>query len=391
MSRARPITVSATVGFPHQGARRGMSGWRAAITALVLIGAATAAAIVIDTAPGSSGQTGTTQALADARAFLRAYVTPAGRVVRRDQGNTTVSEGQAYALLLAQAAAAPTTFDRVWSWTRAHLLGADGELASMTNAQGTIADPNPAGDADVLTAWALSRTTGRGAASYHAQARKLAAAVLANETVARGRLLLLAAGPWATGSPASLDPSYWEPTAFTSLARFTGDQRWSALAASARALTVSLTENGALLPPDWARLDGAVASPTPSPDRQAPQVRYGLDAQRLVVWMASSCAAADRALAGRWWRTLAAPRRSRALALTPSGTVIDGRTNALPYVAAGAAAGAAGDAPARARLLTRARAAQRAYPTYYGGAWLALGETLLETGELGGCGSRGVG
>jgi endoglucanase len=390
MSRARPISVSATIGFPNQSARRGMSGWRAAMTALVLIAAATAATIVIDTAPDSSGP-GATQALTDARAFLRKYVTRSGQVVRRDQGNTTVSEGQAYALLLADAAGAPAIFDRVWSWTRAHLLGPGGELASMTDAQGTVTDPNPASDADVLTAWALSLATGPAAASYHAQARRLAAAILANETVARGRLLVLAAGPWATGSPASLDPSYWEPIAFTALARLTGDQRWSALTASARALTASLTEHGALLPPDWARLDGAIASPTPAPDRQAPQVRYGLDAQRLVVWMASSCAAADRRLAGRWWRTLAAPQRSGTLALTPSGAVIDGRTNALPYVAAGAAAGAAGDASARAGLLARARAVQLAYPTYYGGAWLALGETLLETGALGGCGSRGVG
>ncbi|HWF34151.1 MAG TPA: glycosyl hydrolase family 8 [Solirubrobacteraceae bacterium] len=389
MSPARPIPVSATAGFPHERPRRGALGWRPIATALLLIAAATVAAILIDTSSGASEPAGAAQANADARGFLRAYVEPSGRVVRRDQGATTVSEGQAYGLLLAQAANEPATFRRIWSWTRAHLLGPSGELSYLTDATGAVTDATPASDADVLTAWALSRVRGPGAAAYHAQGRRTAAAVLANETVTRGGRLLLAAGPWATGSPASLDPSYWEPPAFQALARFTGDRRWSMLAASAHALTASLSRQGAVLPPDWARLDGSAASATPAPNGQAPQIRYGLDAARLVVWMASSCSPGDRGLAARWWRILAAPQRSGAIALTPSGGVIDGHTNSLPYVAAAAAAGAAGDGTARARLLARAREVQHRYPTYYGAAWLALGETLLGTGELGGCGTQG--
>ncbi|HWF50182.1 MAG TPA: glycosyl hydrolase family 8 [Solirubrobacteraceae bacterium] len=390
MSRPRPAPVSATAGFPSERARRGMPGWRAVLTALVLILAATAAAVVIDTPSGASNSSPAAgRATADARAFLRTYVEPSGRVVRRDQGATTVSEGQAYGLLLAQAAGEPTTFRHIWSWTRAHLLQPSGELSYLTDAAGTVTDATPASDADVLTAWALSRATGPGAAAYHAQARRTAAAVLANETVTQGRRLLLTAGPWATGSPASLDPSYWEPTAFAALARFTGDRRWSTLAASAHDATASLTGGGATLPPDWARLDGVAVSPTPAPNHQAPQVQYGLDAQRLVVWMASSCSPGDRALAAQWWRTLSAPQRSGAVALSPNGTVLDGQTNSLPYVAAAAAAGAGGNGRARARLLARARKAQYRYPTYYGAAWLALGEALLETGELGGCAVQG--
>ncbi|HWF73857.1 MAG TPA: glycosyl hydrolase family 8 [Solirubrobacteraceae bacterium] len=387
MSRPSPIPVSATAGFPHERPRRAALPWRPILVSLLLIAAATTATVVIDTAAAPTAATG--QPAADARGFLRAYVDPSGRVVRRDQGNTTVSEGQAYALLLAQAAGEPATFARVWSWTRSHLLEPSGELAYLTDASGAVTDPTPASDADVLAAWALSRATGRHASAYHAQARRMAAAILANETVTRANMLLLAAGPWATGSPASLDPSYWEPTAFEALARFTGDRRWSKLAASANHVSASLTHSGALLPPDWARLDGAVASPTPAPNHQAPQVQYGLDAQRLVVWMASSCTAADRGLAARWWRILAPASRSGALALTPTGAVLQGQTSSLPYVAAAAAAGAAGDGPARARLLGQARAVERRYPTYYGAAWLALGETLLETGALGGCGARG--
>ena len=51
------------------------------------------------------------------RAFLAAYVDPDGRVVRRDQDGDTVSEGQAYAMLVAVAIDDRAAFRSVWSWT----------------------------------------------------------------------------------------------------------------------------------------------------------------------------------------------------------------------------------------------------------------------------------
>ena len=50
--------------------------------------------------------------------FIQVYVRPDGRVVRLDQGRDTVSEGQAYGLLLAQAAGDQQAFCRMWTWTR---------------------------------------------------------------------------------------------------------------------------------------------------------------------------------------------------------------------------------------------------------------------------------
>src|SRR4051794_15467154 len=65
------------------------------------------------------GRRGSTPAAPDpatvaARAFLDEYVDGDGRVVRRDQGGDTVSEGQAYALLLAAVVDDRTRFDEVW-------------------------------------------------------------------------------------------------------------------------------------------------------------------------------------------------------------------------------------------------------------------------------------
>jgi endo-1,4-beta-D-glucanase Y len=376
---------------PERGRPSRTSPRRAIAIALVLILAASAGAVWADTSGSGSPRARfeRTTALADARAFLRRYVKPSGQVVRPGHGGDTVSEGQAYALLLAQATGEQRTFARVWSWTRAHLLRGDGEMAFLASPSGRVQDPMPASDADVLAAWALARARGAHAAAYHAAAARMAAAILGNETVRRGSSLVLAAGPWATGSPASLDPSYWSTEAFAGLARFTGDRRWRRLQASALSFTRRLTANGALLPPDWARLDGERLAPTPAPNGSAPQVRYGLDAQRLVVWLAAGCRPAERALAARWWPILSAPSRSGALALSQHGAVIDSATNALPYVASAAAAQAAGRLAARDRLLAQARRVQARYPTYYGGAWLALGELLLGTSRLGGCATQG--
>src|SRR5687768_9451710 len=68
-------------------------------------------------------------ATAAGRAFLDTYVEPDGRVVRRDEGGDTVSEGQAYALLIAVALGDRQRFEAVWSWTRDHLRRPDGLLS----------------------------------------------------------------------------------------------------------------------------------------------------------------------------------------------------------------------------------------------------------------------
>jgi endoglucanase len=322
-----------------------------------------------------------------ARAFLSSYVDGDGRVVRRDQGGDTVSEGQAYALLLAEAAGDQATFDRVWIWTRSHLQEPDGLSAFRANPDGTVADPQPASDADLLIAWALIRSTGPRAAEYHREGRRVAAAVLAHETVRRGATLMLAAGPWATGQPVTLDPSYWAPAAFEQLADVTQDWRWRDLGDGTIALSTELTSGGRVLPPDWARVDSTTPTPTEAPNGQDHFVQYGLDAQRLVVWLATSCDSRGPRLAARLDPLLSA--REDALALSPSGQVLNLETNAMPLVAAAAAAQTAGNTARRDTLLARAALEDREHPTYYGTAWLALGRTLLTTNLLGGCQATG--
>jgi endoglucanase len=324
---------------------------------------------------------------AQAAAFLTTYVQPDGRVNRPDQGNDTVSEGQAYGLLLAEATGRDRMFSLIWQWTRAHLQLPDGLFAYHANAAGTILSPEPASDADLLIAWALLRYTGPGAVALHSDGQQAANAVLAHEvTAGAGGMPVLAAGPWATGSPATLDPSYWSLSALTGLAQLTGDQEWQQLADSAVFLTRQLTQDGRLLPPDWAELTAASqVFPVPAPDGSQAQPQYGLDSERTVAWFAASCDPQARALAVRWWQLLRAPARYQALALQLNGSVLNPTPAVLPLVAAASAAGAAGAGAVSLRLLSLADRQQRSHPGYYGGAWAALGPLLIRSHVLSDC------
>ncbi|MHB1594007.1 MAG: glycosyl hydrolase family 8 [Streptosporangiaceae bacterium] len=314
-----------------------------------------------------------------ATGFLGSYVRPDGRVTRPDQGGDTVSEGQAYGMLLAEVAGRPAEFSRIWRWTREHLQLPSGLFAYHANAAGHVLSREPASDADLLIAWALLRYQGPAAATWHRDGRRVLAAILAHEvTTGPGSMPVLAAGPWATGRPASLNPSYWSLPALTGLARLTGNPRWQRLASDAVSLAGRLTGGGRALPPDWAQLTATgLLAPEPAPNGSQPQTQYGLDAQRTVVWFAVSCQPRARALAARWWALLRPGDRAQAQALHPDGAVLDPAPAPLPLVAAAAGAWAAGQRPAASRLLRQASSQQHRYPTYYGGAWVALGTALL--------------
>jgi endo-1,4-beta-D-glucanase Y len=313
--------------------------------------------------------TATGAALSDAQAFLRTYVGADGRVSRTDQGGDTVSEGQSYGLLLAVAVGDRAEASRIWRWTRTHLRRADGLLAYHASPQGRVLDRSSAADADLVTAWALSRLPGDGA-----DATALGRAVLDHETVRVGSHLLLAAGDWATGSPASLNPSYWALPAFRALGATVPDHRWSELSAGAAWATGVLTSGGSDLPPDWARADGTRLSPSAAPGGGVPDVRYSYDAQRCLIWMSGT------GWDARWAARVDA--HGTAAALHPDGSPLDDSASALAAVATAAADLAAHRGEEAMHLLAGADSLVRAHPTYYGSAWVALGRLLLTTDVL---------
>ena len=315
---------------------------------------------------------------AAAERFLDRYVTSDGRVIRHDQGGDIVSEGQAYGMLIAEVAQRPALAHTIWSWTAAHLANSDGLIASHATGSGRIEDPHSATDADVLIAYALLRYAGAGQAALHRDGRRVADAVLSQESVTLpDGAPLPVAGPWAKAT-GTVDPSYLMPSVFAGVAGLTGDDRWNQAAAAAVAQIATLTNGGRLLPPDWARLSGGHLVPIPNPGGGT-GVQYGFDAARLPIWFATGCTADARDLAAGWWRNLlGADGQSGPQALSLDGATINAAPSPLPLMAGSAAAAAAGDSSAASELRTRATTLARQDPTYYGDAWVALGPALLE-------------
>jgi endoglucanase len=316
----------------------------------------------------------------DGRRFLDTYVDPDGRVVRRDQGGDTVSEGQAYALLVAVALDDRATFDRVWTWTAANLRRPDGLLAWQW-AHGAVVDGEAAADADLDAAWALALAARRWPAGGYARpAQELASAIGALETVPAGEgRTVLAAGPWAVaagpGEAATVNPSYSSPVADAVLADagFVDAATAASRAAGGRHVVTSLLD-GRGVPTDWARV---AADGTVSPAGGATgggDGRFGWDAVRVSLRFAASCDAADQAVAARVWGVM----------LNGTGVEEMGDHPAR-LTAAAAAAAAAGDHERATQLLDEASAQDQRHPTYYGSALAALARILLGTDRLGGC------
>jgi endoglucanase len=353
-----------------------------------LLTAAIALAVAVSNAPVAGAATLQPSAKASATAFLNRYVAGNGRVVRRDQGNDTVSGGQSQAMLLAAALGQRGRFALVWGWAQHHLQLGDGLLASRW-AAGQVANGQPASDADLDAARALLVAAKRfGVGDYRAAGLRIARAVMANETVIRGRFRVLVAGPWARGR-GIVNPGYWAPRTLAQLQTATGDIRFRQLEASAIQLTVNLTAATPHLPPDWAAVSARgvihpIAAPAGHPKAPA---QYSLDGARVPIRFAESCVKSARRLAASLWPFFSRqPVTGIGAAYALDGTVTNPDQTAVTLVGAAAAASAAGQPAASNALIAQAQRIDKRFPTYFGAAWIAVAQTELGSNVLGGCG-----
>ncbi|WP_058727635.1 glycosyl hydrolase family 8 [Curtobacterium oceanosedimentum] len=321
--------------------------------------------------------------------FLDDYVRD-GRVVRTDQGGDTVSEGQAYGLLIAYANDDRETFGEIWSWTKRHLVTEDDLLAWRWTPQDGVADGQSASDADLDAARALVLAGEHWDDERYTTAGKaLASAILEHETATTDLGTILLPGPWADSEPYRYNASYASPAAFRILERATGDRRWTELERGSSAATAAVLDESDL-PSDWSQVhaDGSV-DPMPATGDQG-SVVYGWEAMRLPLRYAEACSADDRALAGSVAPTLARTTQLAAQ-LDLGGTAVTGDTSGLAYAARAAAEHAAGSSSAAAADLRRMDRTAATTPTYYGDAWAALGATMLTSDVLGGCATEAGG
>jgi endoglucanase len=352
--------------------------------AAAVVAVAVLAALFLAGCSSSHDASGSPAAVGAARGFLQSYVTPAGAVVRRDQGGDVVSEGQGYAMLLAFALDEPSRFAKIWAWTRTNLQRPDGLFAYHWQ-DGAVLDSTPAADADTQIAWALSLAGHAWSLpADSAAARRIAEAIAATEIGydAKGRPTL-AAGPWGVqaGHPVQVEPGYWTFPAYSALAKLTGDHRWQALAATDAAHLSAVSRNGSALPPDWATVGSAV-TPVSAPQTGASPVS-GQDGLRAVVWAA--CLPSTHDLVTRWWQAMASTADRGPLTRSLDGSPVATGPSPLSFVAAAAAADVAGEQQQTASLLKLSRETALKHPTYYGAAWAALGEILLTTDAIPGC------
>jgi endo-1,4-beta-D-glucanase Y len=365
--------------------------WRTvAVTVLVVVLTATAVTVLARTQ--AAGADPVDEARQAATAFLDTYVGDDGRVERTDQGGDTVSEGQAYGMLVAVAVADEERFRAIWTWAATNLQR-DDDLLAWRWADGAVVDASPAADADLIAAGALV-LAGRRFADPHlvAEGRAMSTAVLAHETAVIGSRRVLLAGPWALGERVA-NPSYFV-LGMMSLLYDAGETAWQDVAASSRRLLTDATAAAPGLVPDWSTVadDGASMAPRGAPGGGEPQSGY--EAGRAYVQLAADCGGGQE-IAARAWPFLSAEAADGgtvnavyALDGTPSTT----SSHPLALVAAASSAAAADDPASSAALLDRATELDDASPTYYGAAWVAIARLWLDTDLLGGCrpGANGV-
>jgi endoglucanase len=350
---------------------------RIAWTAALAVAAGAGAGVLLGTARPTSGAGPQPTA---AQRFLSRYVAADGRVVRRDQGGDTVSEGQAYAMLLTAEGGDRERFRRVWKWTRAHLQRRDG-LLSYRWRRGAVVDPQPAADADLDAARALliAGRRFRDPALRRAGVR-IGTSILARETRPTALGPVLVAGPWAA-QPRVVNPSYFSPAAFQALARATGDPRWSQLEFTSYRIVDQLTAAPPDVPPDWATVDASGhAFPREAPTGESP--RFGFDALRVPIRMAGAGTDYGRGLAARIWHFFSVlPPARIAPEYRLDGQAAGQGQHAAMLAAAAASAAAAGDVARQRSLMRRAIAVDHAAPTYYGSACLGLAQLEIARGS----------
>jgi endoglucanase len=318
-------------------------------------------------------------------AFLSGYVESDGRVARRDEGGDTVSEGQAYAMLVAAALNDQQHFTTVWAWTKRNLARKDGLLAWRWK-DGQVVDNASASDADLDAARALLVAAAVfGDDQLKAEGVRLGTAVLDKETVMTKVGRVLVSGSWANHPPYAYNPGYTSPVANALLADATGDKRWAELDSGTRAVTTALLNSGDL-PPDWAQVhsDGRIDAMPGAAGHGDEGVRYGYDAARMPIRFAESCHPVDLALAARLIPALDRSVGDPA-ARDLGGTPLLSEESVVAVAAKDAAPAAAGQTARAASQLLSADHLQQVKPTYYGAAWNALGRLMLSGETLGGC------
>ena len=238
----------------------------------------------------ASAAPGPATILADGwRQYKERFVTSDGRVVDNANGGISHSEGQGYAMLIAERLNDRPTFEAIWRWTEGNLFVRGDGLAAWRWTPKTphVTDHNNATDGDLFMAWALTEASDKWhVPEYRKSARQIVEALAAKVVISSrfGPILL----PAATGFAGKDRPegpvinlSYWIFPAFKRLRTLSDVIDWDAVGATGKTL-IGLSRFGPKqLPSNWISLGAA----QPEPAHSFPPV-FGYDAVRIPFYLA---------------------------------------------------------------------------------------------------------
>jgi endoglucanase len=223
------------------------------------------------------------------RQYKDRFLTSEGRIVDNANGGISHSEGQGYAMLIAERLNDRPTFEAIWQWTQSNLLVRGDSLAAWRWSPQIphVADRNNATDGDLLIAWALAEASDRWDVSEYRETARLIVEDLATKVVTSSRFgpILLPASTGFAGKDQPDAPvvnlSYWLFPAFKHLRAVSDSINWDALTATGKTL-IELSRFGPRrLPSDWISLGAA----QPAPAHSFPAV-FGYDAVRIPFYFA---------------------------------------------------------------------------------------------------------
>ena len=200
-------------------------------------------------------------------AYKQRFISADGRLIDDSAQDVSHSEGQGYAMLLAQFAGDREAFDKLWTWTAANLQVRPDALLSWRwrpNDNPHVLDKNNATDGDLLVAWALAEAGKRWQDShYDSEAERIAQSIWAKASYRSIFGVMLSPGAYGFGPNDGEDGpvvnlSYWVFPAFDALQRVAPSHDWAGLRRGGLALLDAAKFGPRKLPSDWISLKSGV-------------------------------------------------------------------------------------------------------------------------------------
>ena len=219
--------------------------------------------------------------------FRNKHIAPEGRVIDNGNNGISHSEGQGYAMVLAERANDRETFDKLLAWSEVNLARDDMALFSWRYDPSLaipVSDRNNASDGDILIAWALTLAAARwGDETYAARAQEIRAAISDHLLIDQGgRTFLL---PGRSGfdkrEATTLNLSYYIWPALRAFAVAEPDGPWVKVVGDGEWLLEKAAFGPLRLPTDWVDLmpDGQVQP------AEGWQPQFGFDAVRVALYL----------------------------------------------------------------------------------------------------------